>query len=134
MHRRVGRRWQAACLLLLATALVCGSCGFLGGPGGPSHAHSIVYEARYADYRIHATGTVAYTAASGRAVSETVTLPWHSRRIPIRSGRSYRVTLAAAPAPGSNSYCGVETNNGWDLGNGPYGGNCGYTFNTSKVP
>ena len=122
------------CSSLLAIAFVCGSCGVLGGPGGPGHAHSLVYEARYADYGIHATAQVAYTAANGKVVYESVTLPWQSHRIAVRAGTNYRVTLVAPSSAHSNTWCGVQTNNGWDMGDAPSGGNCDYTFNTKRVP
>ncbi len=73
-------------------------------------------------------------AADGKTVSRTVTLPWYSSRIAVRPGNNYRVTLEAPTSAHSNTWCGVHTSNGWDLGEGPFGGNCDYTFNTTKVP
>jgi hypothetical protein len=136
-------------LLVVLLAVVLAACGSSteetttagpGGPGGsvtsdsapedygPRDAKSFTYEVAYGEPSIIGQAEVTYTNADGDDVTESVTMPWESESITVVEGQSYRIETSAAPRDDATFKCGVNTDNGWNLGNSDPIGECSYAF------
>jgi hypothetical protein len=94
----------------------------------PQDATSFTYEVAYGEPSIAGEAQVTYTNADGEDVTESVTMPWESESITVRDGQSYRIEASAEPRDDATFKCGVNTDNGWNLGNSDPIGECSYTF------
>jgi hypothetical protein len=115
--------WVA--LTAMVVLLGCG-CGHLGIGAASTDAKVITYEVEFAD-RSPGEADVTYTDSSGKNVTSHVTTPWTSGPINVLSGQSYRLS-ASAVDKGTNLYCGVHTDTGWNAGNSLRGGRCSYAY------
>lgn len=96
--------------------------------GGPQTAESFTYEVAYGEPSIPGEAEVIYTNADGEDVTELVTMPWTSESITVRDWQSYRIKASAAARDDASFNCGINTDNGWNLGNSDPIGECSYTF------
>jgi hypothetical protein len=94
----------------------------------PQDAKSFTYEVAYGEPSISGQAEVTYTNAEGEDVTESVTMPWTSDSIAVRDGQSYRIEASAPARDDATFKCGINTDNGWNLGNSDPIGECSYTF------
>lgn len=125
--------WRSGWVLALAAVTFGCSDGGATGAGdelgyGPAEATAFTYEVRYGEPSIPGEAEVTYTNADGETVTETVDMPWESESIAVRDGESYRVEATGTPRDDASFGCGVNTDNGWHLGNSDMDATCSYTF------
>jgi hypothetical protein len=120
------KRKLVRCVMVVVAAVLAG-CGVLGS-SGPRDARSISYEVHYSDLSLRGEAEVTYTRSDGSVVSEVVATPWESGPVDVRSGVTYRLSARTVEQKGSHVYCGVHTDNGWNLGDPAPGGECSFAF------
>lgn len=98
------------------------------GDSPPQDATSFTYEVAYGDPAIAGEAEVIYTDADGQDVTEQVTMPWKSEPVTVSEGQSYRIEASAPARDDATFKCGINTDNGWNLGNSDPIGECSYTF------